>query len=228
MTSQILSFAGVPTPAFLIIEKIQFSVLPASDIKQLDIPMKNGSYFVNKRHGVRMFTAEFVIKSDSKNGVMYDSDTLATWLFHQSPQPIIFRDKPNISYNVIVDNSVDISTFANSGRGQISFLALDPYGIGQEKNYQFMPTDEAPFGFINEGNAITYPKIEVEFSQDTTELAIVANNDEMLYFGNPVQIDTQVAVDSNPIIFNEDFSTMSGWSNQSNHSRWKCKWCWIR
>ena len=76
-----------------------------------------------------------------------------------------------------------------------------------------MPTDEAPYGFINEGNATTYPKIELEFSQDTTELAIVANNDEMLYFGNPVQIDTQVAVDSNPIIFNEDFSTMSGWSN---------------
>ena len=118
MTSQILSYAGVKPPAFLIVEKIQFSVLPVSDIKQLDIPMKNGSYFVNQRHGVRMFTAEFVIKSDSKNGVMYDADTLATWLFHQSPQPIVFRDKPNIAYNVIVDNSIDISTFSNLVEGK--------------------------------------------------------------------------------------------------------------
>ena len=122
MTNNIIqSYAGVEPPAFLIVEKVQFSVLPSSDIQQLDVLIRNGSYFFSQTHGARTFTAEIIIKSDSRNGVMYDSDELASWLFHDSPQPLIFRDKPNISYYAIVDNNIDIASFSNSGRGKFHF-----------------------------------------------------------------------------------------------------------
>ena len=91
MASAIQSYAGVPTPAFLHVEKVQFSVLPQSEIKQLSIPMKSGAYFVNKKHGVRTFSVEFTIVSDSPNDVMYRADDLATWLNYDEPQELIFK-----------------------------------------------------------------------------------------------------------------------------------------
>ena len=211
MTSKILSYAGVKPPAFLIVERVEFSVLPEVQVNQLDVPLKNGSYFINKKHGVRTFTVECVINSNNKDGVMYDADQLAEWLNYNSPQPLVFRDKPDIAYYCIVNNSIDITSFSNSGRGQIQFLALDPYGHGNERIYQFFPTSSVPYGFMNNGNTDTYPRMEFEFTEDSTEFSIISG-DEFLYFGSPVEAGVNESVDANPLVMNEEFASLDGWS----------------
>lgn len=211
MASLIQSYGGVNTPSFLIIEKVSFQVLPASQVKQLEIPIKSGAYFINKKHGVRTFTASFSIKASDSNSVMYYADDLAEWINYDEPQPLIFRDKPDQIYHAIIEGSVDITKFGKTGRGQIIFLCLDPHGYGTEKTYSFNPTDTDPIILVNGGNQKTAPVMSMEFKKNVTDFAIVSDNN-MLYFGEPFDVSQNTAVDLNPQPLSLSGLTTTGWT----------------
>ncbi|MEE3897584.1 distal tail protein Dit, partial [Priestia megaterium] len=77
MASLIKSFAGVNTPDFLIIDKVHLPPLPPSELTSIDIPMKSGSQFVNKKHGNRTITIDLTIKAPNRDKVMSMGDQLA-------------------------------------------------------------------------------------------------------------------------------------------------------
>jgi predicted phage tail component-like protein len=177
----------------------------------MDIPMNSGAYFVNKKLGVRTFTADFSIKAEDKESVMYRADDLAEWLHYDEPQPLIFRDKPDIHYMAIVDGTADITKFSRSGKGQITFLCLDPHGYGTERTYAFNPTNTDPIVVTNGGNKETAPILKMEITQNVTDFAILTDN-EMLYFGEPFDSTTKTASDLNPRILSDACTTTNGWT----------------
>lgn len=212
MASAIKSYAGVNTPAFLIVEKISFEVLPPSTIKSLDIPLRTGSYFINKDLGIRTFSVDFSIKADTSGNVMYYADDLAEWLNYDEPQPLIFRDKPDQTYYAIVSGNSDLTKFSKTGKGKIDFVCLDPHAYGVEKAYSFNPTNTDPIMVTNNGNTKTFPIFDMTFTQDVTEFSIISDNDS-LSFGQPLDVTSQTAADLEPKIINDTGASTAGWSN---------------
>ncbi|MDO7487049.1 phage tail family protein [Peribacillus frigoritolerans] len=211
MASIIQSYAGVTTPAFLIVERVSFQVLPQSQIKTLNTPFKSGEYYINKEYGVRTFTADVAIKTSSGQSVMDYADDLAEWLHHEEPMELIFRDKPSITYYAQVDNSIDIQKFGNSGRGQITFVCYDPHGYGAERTFAFSPLNTDPINITNGGNTKAHPVMSMEFAKNVTDFAIMSDNN-MLYFGEPFDQSIHTPADLNPRIFNDNMSTLTGWT----------------
>lgn len=211
MSSQIKSFGGVQVPSFVIVEKVGFSVLPESQARTLEVPMKSGAYFINKKYGIRTFTVDIAIKADSSGKLMFRADDFATWLNHSQPQELIFRDKPNIKYFAVVSNAVDLSKFGRIGKGTITFICYDPFGHGTERTYEFNPTDTEPKLFINSGNAETAPLLEMTFKENVSEFGIVGG-DRSLYFGSPVDVTTQTPKNLNPKLINDNFQQSTGWT----------------
>lgn len=211
MSSIIQSFGGVPTPSFLIVNDVQFQTLPASQVHTLDVPMKSGSYFVNKKFGIRTFSVDCTIIAPDPNQVMYYTDDLAAWLHHKEPQQLVFRDKPDIYYMAIVDGSIDIDKFGKTGKGTISFVCFDPHGFGQERDYIFNPTTDEPIMVTNGGNMNVKPSLKMEFTADVTDFAI-ATNEDVLYFGNPFDTTSKTATNLKPRRFDDLGQTTNGWT----------------
>lgn len=211
MTQAILSYGGVPTPSFLIIQKVNFSVLPPSELKSLDVPMKSGSYFINRQHGIRTFTVDYTIKSTNKNSVMYHADDLASWLDYDEPQPLIFRDKPDITYYAIIDGATDITKFGSSGKGSFTLVCFDPHGYGAERTYTDVPIDQEPIIVTNGGNKTVAPEISMTFKQNVTDFAITTA-DEMLYFGEPNDVTQSIPTNLNPRLISDKMQSTNGWT----------------
>jgi predicted phage tail component-like protein len=210
MEQLVKSFGGVATPSFLIIENISFPVLSQADIKQMNIPMRDGAVFINRTEGIKAFTVNFAIKAASSSDVMYQADELAEWLFYKEPQPLVFRDKPNVEYMCMVDGSVDVGKFANIGRGTLTFICFDGYGLGLERTYSFSPATTEPVYIVNNGNRTTAPKMQIEFQQDVSEFSIVSDNNALIFGSTDV---TKTPVNLNPKIWSDDMSSTNGWTN---------------
>jgi predicted phage tail component-like protein len=209
--SLIKSFAGVPTPAFLEIEDIKFEVLPPSNINQLELPMVDGALFISKKYGVRTFSAPCSIIADSEDELMYLADDLAAWLDYKEPKPLIFRNKPDITYYAVVSGSTDLDRVLRTGKGTITFVCLDPHGYGTEKSYNFAPQNTDPVIVANNGNKEAFPKLQMTFTKNLTDFAIVADN-EALYFGEPFDVTEKTAVDLKPLLINDSGASTTGWS----------------
>jgi predicted phage tail component-like protein len=211
MSSVIKSFAGVITPAFFLVEKVTFSVLPPSQITQLDIPLTSGAYFINQKHGVRTFAVDYTIKAANSSSVMYAADDLAVWLNHKTPQPLVFRDKPDQTYYAIVDGATDLSKFGQSGKGQLTFVCLDPHAYGLERTYSFNPLTTDPIIVFNNGNQKTGSEMEMTFTKNVTDFAIVTDTD-MLYFGEPFDATVKTPTNLKPRVLSDGLDSTSGWT----------------
>lgn len=214
MASQIQSFGGVTTPSFLIVEKVSFSVLPASQIQSLEVPYRSGAYFIDKKYGVRVFNVDVSIKAPDSYSVMYTADDLAEWLHYDEPQPLIFRDKPDITYYAIVDSSVDLTKFGQLGRGQITFLCLDPHGYKVENTYALPQVEQVTL--TNNGTMPTSPKFTATFTQDTTSFSVVTS-DKFVTLGSSVNVDEHIVAPAYEVIMEDNMNTTSGWTSANTY-----------
>ncbi|WP_425203977.1 distal tail protein Dit [Priestia megaterium] len=211
MNSLIKSFAGLSCPAFLIVQDIKTELLPPISVSTLDLPKKDGQYYVNSKFGIRTFDVEIAFLTPKKEDVLYYADDLAEWLYYDEPQKLIFRDKPDIYYMAKVVGNTELEKVYRSGKATIQFVCYDPHGYSvNEKAYTFNPTSTDPVPVINNGNMEASPTINVTFTKNVTDFAIVTDKDT-LYFGEPFDSTIQKAVDLQPKLINDTGASTTGW-----------------
>jgi len=212
MSKGIKSFAGVPTPSYLVINKISYAPMPPSTVNSLDRPMASGSHFVNRKYNNRIFTVEYTIIADKPEDVMYLADDLADWLDYTTPRAVVFNAKPNIVYYGIVDNASDIAEFGKSGKGTFTINCFDPHGYGPTRKLTYTPSLTEPTMFSNGGNRACSPIIEVKFKKALTDFAIVTDSDAV-YFGDPYDPVEKTPTDLSPRRLYDTMQTTNGWQN---------------
>ncbi|MEH7683813.1 distal tail protein Dit, partial [Priestia megaterium] len=134
---------------------------------------------------------------------------LAKWLFHKTAQPIIFSDRPNITYMAMLEGGTDLTQFRELGKGTVNLVCHDPHGFGQTKSIAINTTkNETPI--VNLGNMETHPIIEFTAKKNVTDF-FITTVDKTLYFGEPVDLTEKTPVDLSPIIMNDNCSSLTGW-----------------
>lgn len=211
--SLIQSFAGLSCPAFLIVHSITPEVLPPINVNTLETPKRSGAYYGSSKFGIRTFDVDATILAPKKKDVLFYAEQLAQWLHYDEPQKLILKDKPNQYYMAKVVGSTELEKKARTGKVSFQFVCYDPhsYSVG-EKVYNFNPTSTDPIQLINEGNMETAPIIDVTFTKNVTDFAIVSN-DKAIYFGEPFDSTVQTPVDLQPKYINDTGSSTVGWSN---------------
>lgn len=215
MSKGIKSFAGVPTPSYLVINKISYAPMPPSAINQLDKPMASGSHFVNRKYNNRIFNVEYTIIGKTPEEIMSLADDMADWLDYTTPRAVVFNAKPEMVYYGIVDNVSDITEFGKTGKGTFTINCFDPHGYGKTRTLTYTPSLTEPQLFSNGGNRACSPKVEVKFTKALTDFAIVTDGDA-IYFGDPFDPVEKIPTDLSPRRLYDTMQSTNGWQQGTN------------
>jgi predicted phage tail component-like protein len=210
------SFAGVKPPAALIIEKVEFDALPSATITTKDIPMQDGTNFVDKRYNPRTVTATVTFKGTSKANVLEEAnDELVRWLDYREPQPLKLRDLPNRTYMAVHEGSTPLERIESFARTTLTFTIHKVTGASDEpKTYALQPETTA---IVNEGTADAFPIISFKLKKDTTYF-FVTGSEQTIFFGQPHDPTETTVFDAEPIIFNDDSFDVTNWAQATNLS----------
>ena len=206
-----INFNGKNIPSFVKVNNIVNSILPSISQTTMKINNKAGMVDFGNEIGTRSIQVMITIIADSITDLREKVRILANWLYYEEAKKLYILEEPSIYYMAKFTGDSFLNEILSIGQGTLTFICNDPFGFGEEKTYSFFPTSSVPYGFLNNGNTETYPKIEFDFMKDSTELSIISS-DEHLYFGNPIEAGISIPTDQNPMIFNEEFSNLNGWT----------------
>lgn len=138
---------------------IKRGMAPSSSPLTQKVTGKDGAYFF----GVDTDSIEFEIKVLIKGKTRADMWTKIRkangWLKQKELKRIILDDEPNLYYNAICVESLDIDEILEFGIGTIRFLAPDPYAIGETKNQRVSSPaavfDRTGIRYQNDGTEVT-------------------------------------------------------------------------
>lgn len=157
----------------------------------------------------RIIDVPVIIQAESFLGLQKIKEDLADWLITENPEELVFEDEPDRTYMAIVDGNLDLDEFVDRGQGVITFLCLDPFKYGTEKQVNFLNAGS----FIVDGTVDALPIIEVTLKADTTYVAI-SNGEEINMIGNPVKQDETPFEPETPILI-YGANNLTGWTNSS-------------
>ena len=207
-----IKFNGIEIPSFVKVNNIANSILPSISQTTMKINGKAGMQDFGNEIGTRNIAVTITIIANDQSDLRMKVRDLAEWLYYEEEKKFIDLSEPNIYYMAKFTGDSTLSEILHVGQGTLNFICNNPFAYNTvERNYQFMPTENAPYGFENNGNTETYPRMEFEFTDNATEFSIVTN-DEYLYFGKPLEAGISEPIDANPVVFNEEFSNLNGWT----------------
>jgi predicted phage tail component-like protein len=210
--SKILSYAGVNPPAFFYTKKVSFSIMPPVELNTLNVPNRDGEYYLGKTYGAGTISVEFFIKAPNRNGVMYAAEELSAWLKAEGPQELVFSDKPDRKYYAIVKDSTSIEKVQQFGTGTITFYLPDPCSYGTTTIKPI--TRDTAVSIVNNGTADMFPKFTVTFAKPSSYLSIVSP-DGIVLLGNPAQAE-KTTIPKYLTVLNDDMSAVSRWTASSS------------
>ena len=206
-----INFNGNTIPSFVKVNNIANSILPSISQSTLKINGKAGVQDFGNEIGTRNIEVAITIIANDQSDLRDKVRELAEWLYYNEAKKLYILEEPNIYYMAKFTGDSRLNEILHVGQGTLNFICTEPFGIGEERTYSFMPTSSVPYGFENKGNTETYPRIEFDFMENATEFSIIGN-DEFMYFGKPIEAGISEPIDANPMIFNEEFSNLNGWT----------------
>ena len=151
----------------------------------LKIPNMPGAYLQNSETDIRTISQPIIINGKDRFEVRKLEEDLASWLITKEPKELIFDDEPDRVYYALVQGDVPIEDIVRFGRGEISFICLDPYKYKGEIETAFFFTN--PSLIKNEGTVETYPIFRANVLESITNLDIISG-DKYIRVGQPYTV----------------------------------------
>lgn len=204
---------------WLVVNKITSSILPPQEQRLITVPGRDGAYHAGKVRGVRKETIIITILGDSQEDLASKKRILAEWLDTDEPQTFYYSYEPDKQYQAILDEETDMEKVVTDGQITLNFLIPDPYAIGNQKTVSLdkkndgTPYEEGePIPVTNDGNVPVFPTMRFEFTQPTTEFAIISN-DRYMYFGQPAPVDTASPAPKRVRVLFDDGSSLANYTS---------------
>jgi predicted phage tail component-like protein len=210
-----IKFNNVDIPAFVKVNDIKVSALPPVSQTTLKVNGRAGSYDFGNQLGEREIEVTVSVIADNPSDLKVKIRQFAKWLYHEDAKEFVILDEADKYYMAKFTGDSKLDEILRVGQGTISFVCTNPYAYSNsEQTFAFNPTDEVPYGFVNNGGIETYPKMSFEFTQDTTNFSVMTD-EQFLLFGQPANIDA-TPKDTNPLVMNETFDSLTGWTSATN------------
>ena len=174
----------------------------------LTVPNMPGAYLQNSETDIRTITQPIIINGLDRFSVRKFEEDLAAWLITKEPKELIFDDEPDRVYYAIVQGEVPIEDIVRFGRGEVTFICLDPYKYKNSSETAFFYTN--PSLITNEGTVETYPIFRANVLESITNLDIILGENYMR-IGQPYTV-TQTPSEAETRIFWDQMGALTGWS----------------
>lgn len=177
-----------------------------------------GAHLSHSKRQVREIGVPVFILADSFSDLQELKEDMASWLIHDEPKELIFKDEPERTYYAVVDGGLDLDELIRWGEGTITFICPDPYKYGPEKTYKLDDVSTIE----NKGTAEAEPIFELT-AKEKTAFAMISNgadeDSEYNIIGTLADDDVEV-VDARDTVYR--LTDMDGWSPDGvkSDSRW--------
>lgn len=186
-----MDFAGVRLSDFLNIKTVNTSILPSRENYSINIPSRVGEIYNGFKYGTREIEIDFIVRpEDPFEYPQYVAD-IADVLDVIAPSPLYLGDESKYYY-AVPDGEVEINEIGPGiGEGHITFICYDPiYYCDEEIIFE----GENRVDVENNGNTITYPQVDVNFSKESS-FAQITNTET----GEAVLVGQMGGVDNSTI-----------------------------
>jgi len=193
---------------------VEMPSIPEREITYKTISGRDGDIYFSNRENSREITLTFNVRSKNANDYIQTVDDLKD-CFKNREESKLYIETEDKYINAVVKtydySDVFISDNSYFGKGTIKFYCADPYFYkGDTKVYDEKSDEE----LVNEGDVDAYPKISVEFPEDSTFLQIDSDNGSIL-LGSYPKVGLQQATEQKTII-NEQCESLSNWTSTGN------------
>lgn len=232
-----LIFDGVRlTKDLLKVTNVSRTVLPPKNVRLLDVPVRDGSYFAGTNYGARVIEVDVIMMANDPTTFVKKMRQLAFYLDTDMPVPLWFSDEPAVMYFALVAENTNIDELLSIGKGTIRFICPDPFGYDcetvllddedGEELWEVVPTDtvfttkgytptststDRLYDLENLGTANAYPIFNTVFKKDSSFLSLVSPQGSLM-IGNPKKSDLP-AYKSVETIFKDGMGSISGWNS---------------
>lgn len=188
--------------------------VPEHELTTKTINSRNGDIYFSGRDKSREITLTFNVRTTIAEDYEQTTYDLKNCFKTKDESPLYIGTEDKY-INAIVEtyNFTDVFIAESSfyGEGEIKFLCVDPYFYkGDAKVYDELSEDE----LVNDGDVATYPKISVEFPEQSTFLQIDSDNGSIL-LGNYPKVGK---TDAEPevVVVNNACESLTGWTSVGN------------
>jgi predicted phage tail component-like protein len=205
------SFDGRHSSEFQIyLLRSPFELLPGTRDQYLAVPGRHGDWDFGFDFESRSIELECFVRTGSESELRRRSREIAEWLNPaKGARKLILDTEPDKHYLVRFAGKIKAEVIARSGQFTLPFRAADSVAYGEEKTYVLVP--DTPVEVMNNGTTEAFPRFEMEFTQKSTELAIVSN-DQYIYFGKPEEVDAPAPGDWRIKVLDDDMSSVAPWT----------------
>jgi predicted phage tail component-like protein len=193
---------------------VEMPSIPERNIISKTINGRDGDIYFYNKNTSREITLTFNVRTKNADDYIQTVDDLKN-CFKNIEQSKLYIGTEDKYINAVVKtydySDVFISEKSFFGKGTISFYCADPYFYkGDLKIYDELSTEELD----NEGDVETYPKIAIEFSEESTFLQVDSDNGSIL-LGNYPRVGLENTTSEKTII-EEKCESLSAWASTGN------------
>lgn len=193
---------------------VEMPSIPERNIISKTINGRDGDIYFYNKNTSREITLTFNVRTKNADDYIQTVDDLKN-CFKNIEQSKLYIGTEDKYINAVVKtydySDVFISEKSFFGKGTISFYCADPYFYkGDLKIYDELSTEELD----NEGDVETYPKIAIEFSEESTFLQVDSDNGSIL-LGNYPRVGLENTTSEKTIV-NEKCESLSAWTSTGN------------
>lgn len=188
--------------------------VPEHELTTKTINSRNGDIYFSGRDKSREITLTFNVRTTIAEDYEQTTYDLKNCFKTKDESPLYIGTEDKY-INAIVEtyNFTDVFIAESSfyGEGEIKFLCVDPYFYkGDAKVYDELSEDE----LVNDGDVATYPKISVEFPEQSTFLQIDSDNGSIL-LGNYPKVGKTDA-EPKELVLSDECNSLSAWTSVGN------------
>lgn len=211
-----IKFNNIELPNYATINDIRQTVLPQISQNTLKINGRPGLIDFGNEIGERTIVIDFTLKAASLLLLQEKIRDFAKWLYYEDEKTLSLSLESDKYYLAKATEQTDftISKERYEGTTTVTFVCYDPFYYGNTINSEF-EAGTSTITVNNTGSFDSYPDIRLNFTESTSNLQIISD-DNFLLFGAKEQAGETSQIDTRPARLDEDMSTLTGWTTATN------------
>ncbi|KAB2328924.1 hypothetical protein F7731_23510 [Cytobacillus depressus] len=206
------TFKETSSQAYFVVEKVYRSLLPPVDNDLVEVPGRPGAYHRKTKLGVLEFNFQIRIRQKNVRALNDAKRTIAEWLYSENPEKLVLEKEPDKYYLAKLDGNTDLEEIVKIGKGTLKFICPDPIAFDQYEVLAPIPLGTEAANINVDGTYKTFPVVRATFKKDTTVfLYATENENEQVFLGKPVDVDTETAVPLFTRVLYERFESLPNW-----------------
>ena len=210
-----LKYNGIDLTDMVKVRSVEIPALPQISHSQISVFERDGGIYNGTSYGTRNINIKFLIYPDNYTDYdIYVNDVKRTF-YTKSEAPLYCGDENKYIMCVPVDDITITELGDYCSEVEVNLVSYQPYWVSKDITLAENNGNKT-FVVTNDGNAPTYPIIDIGVSNNTSFIQIEnQTNQGIILLGSRTSKENTTTTVSNEYVLNDNMESTSGWVSSS-------------